>query len=170
MPTCEAPASASRKPSTQTKVSGSSRLVDHSKNEAALLGVDGAGVVGGQRRPLVGALGPDGELDDDQDHGTSSERVEAALQQAELVALGVGEHVPALVAGLADVGPGGAEAEQPLELGVLVAVGGVDVDVQPELARRRVGDRTEDQGGRGPPKPASGPISTTPSSSRPSTR
>src|SRR5690606_15400207 len=61
-----------------------------------------------------------------------SERVEAALEQAELVPFGIGEDVPGLLPGLADVdgsGPGGQEAFQ---FGVLIAVGGVDVEVQPE--------------------------------------
>src|SRR2546421_7300714 len=55
---------------------------------------------------------------------------EAAAEQAELVALRVGEHVPGLLAGLSDVGRHRARRQQPLQLGVLVAVGGVDVDVQ----------------------------------------
>jgi hypothetical protein len=53
------------------------------------------------------------------------------VQEAEFVAFWVGQDVPAFGAGLADVGGPGAESEQPLQLGVLVAVGGVDVDVQP---------------------------------------
>src|SRR5688572_20274991 len=39
------------------------------EEQIALLGADGAGVLVSQRRPLVGAVGADGELDDDQDHG-----------------------------------------------------------------------------------------------------
>ena len=62
------------------------------------------------------------------------------------VALRIGQHVPPLVAALADVRRYRSEVEQPLQLGVLVRVGGVDVDVQPRLARRRVGRRREDQG------------------------
>src|SRR4051794_36532736 len=77
------------------------------------------------------------------------EWVEPALQQAELVALGVGQDVPALVAALADVGPDGTERQQSFELGVLVPIGGVDVDVQPHLAGCRVGHRAEDEGRRG---------------------
>jgi len=61
------------------------------------------------------------------------------VQEAEFVAFWVGQNVPALGAALADVGGSGAESEQPLQLGVLVAVGGVDVDVQPELPGPRVG-------------------------------
>jgi hypothetical protein len=96
------------------------------------------------------------------------EGVEPGVQEAEFVAFRVGQNVPALGAALADVGGSGAEGEQPFQLGVLVAVGGVDVDVQPELPgpgsvlglRTRVGCR--------PPKPAAGgPISMLPSSSRP---
>ncbi|AKJ09666.1 hypothetical protein ABB07_06420 [Streptomyces incarnatus] len=50
-----------------------------------------------------------------------------------------------LGAGLADVGAPGAEGEQPLQLGVLVAVGGVDVDVQPELPGPRVAGGSDDE-------------------------
>ena len=85
-------------------------------------------------------------------------------QQAELVALGVGEDVPVLLAGLADVGPDGPEIEQALQLGVLVAVGRVDVDVQSQLARGGVGPGPKTSVGAGPPNPASGPISMAPSS------
>jgi len=38
-------------------------------------------------------------------------------------------------AGLAHVGGSGAVSEQPLQFGVLAAVGGVDVDVRPEFSR-----------------------------------
>src|SRR5580658_5793543 len=71
-------------------------------------------------------------------------------QQAELVALRVGQHVPAFVAGLADVGPAGARREQPVQLRVLVAVGGVDVDVQPELAPLGFVRPVDDDGGLRP--------------------
>jgi hypothetical protein len=81
------------------------------------------------------------------------------VQEAEFVAFWVGQDVPALGAGLADVGGPGAESEQPLQLGVLVAVGGVDVDVQPEFPGPRVAAGAEDEGGL---------ISMLPSSSRPS--
>jgi len=64
---------------------------------------------------------------------TWSEGLQPGVQQAEFVAFWVGQDVPALGTGLAGVGGPGAESEQPLQLGVLVAVGGVDVDVQPEL-------------------------------------
>jgi len=68
-------------------------------------------------------------------------------QQAKLVALRVGQHVPAFVAGLADVGPAGARREQPVELRLLVAVGGIDVDVQPKLATLEFVRPVEDDGG-----------------------
>jgi hypothetical protein len=71
--------------------------------------------------------------------------LESGAQEAELVAFRVGQHVPAFCAGLADVGGPGAEGEQPLQLGVLVAVGGVDVDVQSEFAGARVVARAQDQ-------------------------
>ena len=68
--------------------------------------------------------------------------LEAGAEEAELVAFRVGQDVPGFCAGLADVGGAGAEGEQALELGFLVAVGGVDVEVQAELpgpAGRRSG-------------------------------
>ena len=68
------------------------------------------------------------------------------MQEAEFVAFWVGQNVPALGAALADVGGSGAESEQPLQFGVLVAVGGVDVDVQPEFPGPRVGTGAEDEG------------------------
>jgi len=69
------------------------------------------------------------------------------VQEAEFVAFRVGQDVPALGAGLADVGGPGAESKQSLQLGVLVPVGGVDVDVQPELPGPRVAAGAEDKGG-----------------------
>jgi hypothetical protein len=56
---------------------------------------------------------------------TRSEGREPGVQEAEFVAFWVGQDMPALGAGLADVGGPGAEGEQPLQLGILVAVGGV---------------------------------------------
>ncbi len=58
-----------------------------------------------------------------------SKRVEAGLEQAELISLGVGKDVPRLLAGLADVGRARPELQEALKLGVLIAVGGVDVDM-----------------------------------------
>ncbi len=78
---------------------------------------------------------------------TWSEGLEPGVQEAEFVAFGVGQDMPALGAGLADVGGPGAEGEQPLQLGVLVAVGGVNVDVEPELPGPRVAAGAEDEGG-----------------------
>ena len=69
------------------------------------------------------------------------------MQEAEFVAFWIGQDAPAFGAGLADVGGPGAESKQPLQLGILVAVGGVDVDVQPELPGPRVAARAEDEGG-----------------------
>src|SRR5215469_10133402 len=76
-----------------------------------------------------------------------SEGLEPGVQEAEFVAFRVGQDVPALGAGLADVGGPGAEREQPLQLGVLVAVGGVNVEVQSELPGPRVAAGAEDEGG-----------------------
>src|SRR5215207_9018135 len=58
--------------------------------------------------------------------------LDAAAQQAELVALGVGEDVPGHVA-LADVDMSGAEGEQALELIGLIAIGRVDIEVDAVL-------------------------------------
>src|SRR5271165_5212923 len=73
-----------------------------------------------------------------------SEWVEAGLEQAELVAFGVGEDVPLLLAGLADVGRACPELQEAFEFGVLIAVGGIDVDVQPGLPLLRLVPATED--------------------------
>ena len=75
-----------------------------------------------------------------------SQRVEAALEQAELVALWIGEYVPGRVRRLTYVnglGPGGQEA---LKLGGLIAVGGVDVDVQPGMPVPRIVAADEEDG------------------------
>jgi hypothetical protein len=77
----------------------------------------------------------------------ASEGLEPSAQEAEFVAFWVGHNVPTLGAGLPDVGAPGAENEQPLQLSVLVAVGGVDVDVQSELPGSRVAAGAEDEGG-----------------------
>jgi hypothetical protein len=68
------------------------------------------------------------------------------VQQTEFVAFWVGQNVPALGASLADVGGPGAESEEPLKFGALVAVDGVDVDVQSELPSPRSAVRAEDEG------------------------
>jgi hypothetical protein len=73
-----------------------------------------------------------------------SKRVEAGLEQAELIALGVGKDMPGLLAGLADVGRARPQLQQALELGDLIAVGGVDVDVQPGLPLLRLVPAAED--------------------------
>src|SRR5215469_16093186 len=73
-----------------------------------------------------------------------SERVEAGLEQAELIAFRVGKNVPGLLAGLANVGRTRPELQQAFKLGILIAVGGVDVDVQPGLPRLRLVPAAED--------------------------
>src|SRR5712692_4706040 len=66
-----------------------------------------------------------------QDHTRESfRRAASGTAQAELVALWIGQDVPALVP-LADVDLSRAKGEQPVELGLLVAVDGLDVQVQP---------------------------------------
>jgi hypothetical protein len=67
-----------------------------------------------------------------------SEWVEAALEQAELVAFGIGEDVPGRLRRLTDVDEFGPSGQEAPELGVLVAVGGVDVDVQPGMPVPRI--------------------------------
>lgn len=63
-----------------------------------------------------------------------SEGGNPAAEQAELVAFGVGQHMPALVAGLADVGGAGASGQQAGQLCVLIAVDRADVQVQAQQA------------------------------------
>ena len=109
-------------------VSGLSRL---RSRRGTVAGAQGAAQVGVLERASAGLA------HDVRVRAAARAGVDPSAQQAEHVALGVGEDVPVLVAGLADVRPDGAEVEQPLQLGVLVAVGGVDVDVQPQLARGR---------------------------------
>src|SRR4028119_401754 len=143
--TCEAPASEPRKPSMQTKVSGSRTLRDHSKKRLPSSAPTAAAYSSAFARNSSIRSGRTGNLMTIRITGSSSvsQRVEPAAQQAERVALGVGEHVPALLAGLPDVRPGGAQVQQPLHLGVLVAVGRVEVQVQPRLARTGAGIRRE---------------------------
>src|SRR3712207_2391909 len=146
--TCEAPASESRKPSMQTKVFGSSTLRDHSKNRLPSSAFTARAYSSAWVRNSSMRSGRTGILMTIRIMSVSSVRtrsqgIEAAAQEAELVALRVGQHVPALRAGLPDVRPGGPQVEQPSQLGVLVAVGGTDVDVQPHLARCRLGHRRE---------------------------
>ena len=61
-------------------------------------------------------------------------RVRAA--QAELVAFGVGQHVPAADA-LANIDLPGAQRKQPVKLGALGAADRLDVNVQPVLGQLR---------------------------------
>src|SRR3954452_8945625 len=112
--TCEAPASASRKPSMQTNVFGSSTLRDHSKNKLPSSALTARAYSSAWVRNSSMRSGRTGNLMTIRIIGPL-QRVEAALQQAELVALGVGQHVPALVPGLADVRVRGAQAEQSLQ-------------------------------------------------------
>jgi anti-sigma B factor antagonist len=69
---------------------------------------------------------------------------QAGAQQAELITFGVGEYVPAFLAGLADVGRPGPGREQAFQLGVLVTVRRADVDMQRQLARLGVSGRAQD--------------------------
>src|SRR5205814_5221302 len=74
----------------------------------------------------------------------ASEWVEAGLEQAELIAFGVGQDMPWLLPCLADVGRARTKLQKAFELGVLTAVGGVDVDVQPGFPLLRLIPATED--------------------------
>lgn len=73
-------------------------------------------------------------------------RFHGSAEETELVAFGVGQDVPGLLAGLAHVGRAGAEGEEALEFLVLVAVDRVDVEVQGELGLPGVGAGAEDDG------------------------
>jgi hypothetical protein len=55
--------------------------------------------------------------------------------------------VPLLVAGLPDVGRTGTEGEQAFQLGLLVPVNRVNVDVQAELSRSRFAAGAQDNSG-----------------------
>jgi hypothetical protein len=66
-----------------------------------------------------------------------TEWVEAGLEQAEHNAFRVGQDMPLLLTCLADVGRACTELQQAFEFGVLIAVGGADVDVQPGFPRLR---------------------------------
>ena len=92
------------------------------------------------------------------------------MQEAEFVALGVGQDMPGLLAGLADVGRARPELQEAFEFGVLIAVGGVDVDVQPKLATLGFVRPIEDDGGlRTAEASLRGPISMLPSTRSSST-
>src|SRR4029453_4337751 len=62
---------------------------------------------------------------------------------AELVALGVGEHGPGLGAGLPDVHPPGTKRKETLDLGLLLARIGAQVEVEAVLGRLDVGHGQE---------------------------
>src|SRR5690242_19862314 len=74
----------------------------------------------------------------------ASEWGEAGPKQAEFITFGIGQDMPRLLPRLADVGQASTELEQAFELGVLIAVGGVDVDVQPGFPLLRLIPATED--------------------------
>src|SRR4028118_1678465 len=119
--TCEAPASESRKPSMQTKVLGSSTLRDHSKNRLPSSAFTARAYSSAWVRNSSMRSGRTGilmtiRIMSVSSVGTRSQWVQAAAQQAELVARRVGQHVEALVAGLADVRRGGPRREQPCQL------------------------------------------------------
>src|SRR5947209_257905 len=66
-------------------------------------------------------------------------------QQAELVALGVGQHNPGDLRRLANVDAPRPERKQPFQLGVLVSTGRVDVDVDAVFERLWLGHGHEHQ-------------------------
>src|SRR6185437_3112951 len=68
----------------------------------------------------------------------------AGLEQAELITFGVDQDMPLLTPCLADVGRPRTELQKAFELGVLIAIGGVDVDVQPGFPPLRLIPATED--------------------------
>src|SRR5215211_7491846 len=77
--------------------------------------------------------------------------------------------MPLLLPCLADVGRASTELEKAFELGVLIAVGGVDVDVQPGFPLLRLIPATEDDRRLRTAEPFARPDLTEPSSSRSST-
>ena len=94
----------------------------------------------------------------------------AAREDAELIPLRVGQTDPALIAGLADVGVPGTQAEQATDLFVLLPVGRVDVEVDPVLDGLALGHARECQRRRHraaviPAVRHQGPMVTIPSSS-----
>lgn len=76
-----------------------------------------------------------------------SEGLEPGAQEAELVSLRICQDVPAFTAGLADITRFRTESEQSLQFGFLIAVGGIDVDVQSELPGSWVAAGIEDESG-----------------------
>lgn len=74
----------------------------------------------------------------------SSERGESCLEQTELVALGIGQDMPRLVSGLANIGWAGTELEKTIELGILIAIGGVHINVEAGLSLPRLIRATEE--------------------------
>lgn len=74
----------------------------------------------------------------------TSEWAESGLEQAERIAFGVGQHMPLLLPCLSDVDRARSELQNAFELGVLIAIGGIDVDVQSGFPRLRLFLVTED--------------------------
>ncbi|WP_438873125.1 hypothetical protein [Paractinoplanes toevensis] len=71
----------------------------------------------------------------------------STLQEAELVAFRVSENMPWLRAGLADVGYPSTSRQQSLQFLRLVPIGGVDIDVQTQLAGLGLVSAVEDDRG-----------------------
>ena len=91
-------------------------------------------------------------------HGLAAQ---APAQQAELVALRIGQDVPGFLARLTHVGGLGADSQQTLKLFILISIGGVHVDMQRQLASLRLVGQIEDDRRLESAKPSSsGPIST----------
>ena len=84
------------------------------------------------------------------------------LQQAELVALRVGQHVPALLAGLPDVGRRRRQAEQASSSASWSRSVALRSMCSRSLPGVGSGTGPNTSVGAGPPKPSSGPISTAP--------
>ena len=69
------------------------------------------------------------------------------MKKAEDVTFGIGENIPGFGAGLADVCGGSAQRQQPFPFGLVVTVGGVDVDVQPDAFGTRCKIRAQHHDG-----------------------
>src|SRR4051812_676132 len=142
------------------------------EEEVALLLVHRAGVLAGQRRPLGGTLGTDRELDDDQDHERSSARsCHSCLRRRQnwfpSGSSSTCQPSSPVCPTSARVAPRDSRRSSSASWSRSVGLRSMCSRTLPGVgsltgANSSVGTR--------PPKPASGPISTPPSSSRPSTR
>jgi hypothetical protein len=86
-----------------------------------------------------------------------SQRIEAPLEQAELVAFWIGEDMPGFLACLTDVGRTCPELQEAFKLSFLLAVGRIDVNVQPRVPRLQLIVAKKDDGRLGTAEAFAGP-------------